>query len=223
VPLEAICEQLQLVFRQWGVPQAIKIDNGRPFGDPKRLQIPLLPLWLVGYGIKPIWNRAARPTDNAKVERAQATTANWADLATCSDIADLRRKLAQVILTQRERYPVRRLNEQTRQQAYPAIDTPLRLFEVSNFDYQQVLAFLQSRCWHRKVSKIAVISFYYQRWFVSRSVADQWVSIRLDASSNEWVIFTDTGEFIKSFPNTVITQQALLNLPTSQTNSDESC
>ncbi|WP_338868337.1 hypothetical protein WBJ53_17260 [Spirosoma sp. SC4-14] len=205
------------------MPQAIKIDNGRPFGDPKRLQIPLLPLWLVGYGIKPIWNRAARPTDNAKVERAQATTANWSDLATCSDIEDLRRKLAQVILTQRERYPVRRLNEQTRQQAYPAIDTPLRLFEVSNFDYQQVLAFLQSRCWHRKVSKIAVISFYYQRWFVSRSVADQWVSIRLDASSNEWVIFKDTGEFIKSFPNTVITQEALLKLPTSQTNSDELC
>lgn len=219
----AICEQLRLIFEQWGLPQAIKIDNGRPFGDPKRLQIPLLPLWLVGYGIEPIWNRAAQPTDNAKVERAQATTANWADLASCSDIADLRQKLAGVIVTQRERYPVRRLNEQTRQQAYPAIDTPLRPFEIGQFDYRLVLAFLQSRSWHRKASKIAVISFYYQRWFVSRSVADQWVSIRLDASSNEWVIFTDTGEFIKSFPNTVITQQALLNLPMSQTNSDESC
>ncbi|WP_169521694.1 DDE-type integrase/transposase/recombinase [Spirosoma spitsbergense] len=223
VPLGLICEQLQLIFRQWGLPQAIKIDNGRPFGDPKRLQIPLLPLWLVGYGIEPIWNRAARPTDNAKVERAQATTANWADLATCSDIADLRQKLAQVIVTQRERYPVRRLNEQTRQQAYPTIDTPLCLFEISHFDYQLVLAFLQRRSWHRKVSKIGVISFYYQRWFLNRSVADQWVSIRLEATSNEWVIFTDTGEFIKSFSNTVITEQALLSLATSQTNSDESC
>ena len=211
------------MFEQWGLPQAIKIDNGRPFGDPKRLQIPLLPLWLVGYGIKPIWNRAAQPTDNAKVERAQATTANWTDIATCSDIADLRQKLAQVILIQREGYPVRRLNEQTRQQAYPAIDTPLRPFEVNSFDYQQVLVFLQSRCWHRKVSKIAVISFYYQRWFLSRSVADQWVSVRLDASSNEWVIFTSTGEFIKSFPNVVITQKALLNLPMSQSTDEESC
>ncbi len=218
-----IYEQLQLIFRQWGLPQAIKIDNGRPFGDPKRLQIPLLPLWLVGYGIEPIWNRAARPTDNAKVERAQATTANWADLATCSDIADLGQKLAQVIVTQRERYPVRRLNEQTRQQAYPTLDTPLCSFEGSHFDYQLVLAFLQRRSWHRKVSKIGVISFYYQRWFLSRSVADQWVSIRLDATSNEWVISTDTGEFIKSFSNTVITEQALLSLATSQTNSDESC
>lgn len=177
----------------------------------------------MGYGIEPIWNRAAQPTDNAKVERAQATTANWADLATCPDITDLRQKLAGVIVTQRERYPVRRLNEQTRQQAYPDIDTPLRPFEVGQFDYRLVLAFLQSRSWHRKASKIAVISFYYQRWFVSRTVADQWVSIRLDASNNEWAIFTDTGDYIKSFPNTIITEQALLNLPTSQTNSDESC
>lgn len=176
------------MFEQWGLPQAIKIDNGRPFGDPKRLQIPLLPLWLVGYDVEPIWNRAARPTDNAKVERAQATTANWADLATCSDITDLREKLSHVILIQRERYPVRRLNEQTRQQAYPAIDVPLRRFEVADFDYQRVLNFLQARCWHRKVSKIAVISFYYQRWFLSQSVADQWVSVRLDASNNEWII-----------------------------------
>jgi hypothetical protein len=163
-------------------------------------------------------NRAA-----GAVERAQATTANWADLATCSDITDLREKLKQVILTQRERYPVRRLNDQTRQQAYPALDIPLRGFEVVDFDYQGVLNFLQARCWHRKASKIAVISFYYQRWFLSRSVADQWVSVRLDASSNEWVIFTTTGEFIKSFPNGVITQKALLNLPLSQSNDEESC
>lgn len=76
MPLGAICERLRLVFEQWGLPQAIKIDNGRPLGDPKRLQIPMLPLWLVGYGIEPIWNRAAQPTNNANVERAQATTAN---------------------------------------------------------------------------------------------------------------------------------------------------
>jgi hypothetical protein len=183
----------------------------------------MLPLWLVGYGIEPIWNRPAQPTDNAKVERAQATRANWADLATYSDITDLREKLKQVILTQRERYPVRRLNDRTRQQAYPAIDVPLRQFEVVDFDYKRVLHFLQTRCWHRKASKIAVISFYYQRWFLSRTVADQWVSVRLDASSNEWVIFTASGEFIKSFPNVVITKKALLNLPLSQSNNEESC
>ncbi len=223
MPLGAVCEQLLLVFERWGLPQAIKIDNGRPFGDPKRLQIPLLPLWLVGYGIEPIWNRAAQPTDNAKVERAQATTANWTDMETCVDIADLRQKLSQVVLTQREQYPVRRLNHQTRQQAYPAINTPLRRFEVADFDYQRVLNFLESRCWHRKVSKIGVISFYYQRWFLSRTVADHWVSIRLDSASNEWVVFTTTGELVKVFPNVIITQKALLNLPMSQFSDDQSC
>ena len=183
----------------------------------------MLPLWLVGHGIEPIWNRAAQPTDNAKVERAQATTANWVDLDTCSDLADLRTKLAEVILTQRERYPVRQLSEQTRQQAYTALAIPLHQLAVADFDYQRVLDFLQSRCWHRKTSKIGVISFYYQRWFLSRSVADQWVSIRMDASSNEWVIFTSSGEYIRAYANVVITREALLNLPLNQSSDSESC
>jgi hypothetical protein len=174
----------------------------------------MLSLWLVGYGIEPIWNRAAQPTDNAKVERAQATTANWADLDTCSNLVDLQEKLAQVILTQRERYPVRRLDEQTRQQAYPSLYTPLRRFQATHFDYQRVLNFLQGRCWHRKVSKIGVISFYNQRWFLSRSVVHQWVSIRLEAMTNEWIVSTTTGELVKALPNVVLTQEVLLKLPT---------
>jgi hypothetical protein len=174
----------------------------------------MLSLWLVGYGIEPIWNRTAQPTDNAKVERAQATTANWVDLDTCLDSVVLQKKLAQVIVTQRERYPVRRLDDQTRQQAYPSLCTPLRRFDATKFDYQRVLNFLQGRCWHRKVSKIGVISFYYQRWFLSRTVGHQWVSIRLDATTNEWIVSTTTGELVKTLPNVILTQEALLKLPT---------
>ncbi len=217
-----LCEQLQNIFQQWGLAKAIKIDNGRPFGDPKRLQIPLLPLWLVGYGIEPIWNRAAQPTDNAKVERAQGTTANWVDLNTCLDLAFLGRKLCEAILTQWERYPVRRLNGQTRIQAYPTLSVPLRSFQASSFNYKQVLTFLQGRCWHPKVSKIGLISFYYQRWFLSRKLGNQWVSIRLDASTNEWVSSTTNGEFIKVFTNVVITAEYLLKLPTLQFADEES-
>ena len=100
---------------------------------------------------------------------------------------------------------------------------PLRGFDVATFDYHRVLTFLQARCWHRKASKIGVISFYYQRWFLSRSVADQWVSIRLDAAIHECVIFTANGELINAFPNVVITQNVLLNLPMSQSSDSESC
>jgi hypothetical protein len=56
------------VFKTFGVPSWIKVDNGRPLGDPQLEIIPPLALWLLCLGIKVIWNRPATPQDNAKVK-----------------------------------------------------------------------------------------------------------------------------------------------------------
>ena len=59
VPLKAVQTALISVFKQWGQPQAIKVDNGRPFGDPGSDLVPVMALWLIGLGIDVVW-RAAR-------------------------------------------------------------------------------------------------------------------------------------------------------------------
>src|SRR5437867_5557619 len=70
-------------FRRWGLPRAIKVDNGKPFGDPQRTSVPELALWLCGLGVGVIWNPPRSPRDNAKVERMQGTTAAWAEVEKC--------------------------------------------------------------------------------------------------------------------------------------------
>ncbi len=54
--------------------------------NPQRKSIPPLALWLTAMNVVVIFNRPRRPTDNAKVERMQRTTKNWAQVKDCEDI-----------------------------------------------------------------------------------------------------------------------------------------
>ena len=67
----AIRDELIKAFCIWGKPQSVRLDNGRPLGDPQRKSFPTLGLWLTALGIEVIYNRPRRPTDNASVERMQ--------------------------------------------------------------------------------------------------------------------------------------------------------
>ena len=62
-------QTMKQIFEQWGLPSYIRVDNGKPFGDPQRCSIPELGLWLIGLGIEVVWNRPRTPKDNATVER----------------------------------------------------------------------------------------------------------------------------------------------------------
>lgn len=85
--------ELITIFKNHGAPDWIKVDNGRPFGDPKLELIPPLALWLIGLGIKVIWNRPATPQDNAKVERSQGVMGRWTEYTKCKDTFELQDRL----------------------------------------------------------------------------------------------------------------------------------
>ena len=86
VPLHEIQRALIVIFKSHGIPDWIKVDNGRPFGDPQMELIPPLALWLIGLGIQVIWNRPGTPQDNAKVERSQGVMARWTEYAKSKNI-----------------------------------------------------------------------------------------------------------------------------------------
>src|SRR3954468_9301443 len=77
VEVTVLQQTMKQLFEQWGLPSYIRVDNGKPFGDPQRCSVPELALWLIGLGIEVVWNRPRTPKDNAKVERMQATTSRW--------------------------------------------------------------------------------------------------------------------------------------------------
>ena len=176
------------IFRQWGQPEAIKVDNGRPFGDPASDLIPVMSLWLVGLDITVIWNRRHQPTDNAKVERTQAVTAAWAEPEQCRDLAELQQRLNAAAETQRTRYRCDRLKHKTRVEAYPALLSPGRAYQPEHFDTQQVVNFLAEGRWTRTVSKVGQLEFYCQRWHLGASYRRQRVEIRLEAVQRQWIV-----------------------------------
>ena len=96
------------------MPSSIRIDNGAPMADPQRKRLSALTLWLTGMNVNVILNRPRRPTDNAKVERMQRTTKNWAVIKECQNIQQLTAQLNQVLIRQRARYKVSRLKGKTR-------------------------------------------------------------------------------------------------------------
>lgn len=214
VPRWQVQQALIERFQAWGQPQAIKVDNGRPFGDPASDLIPVLALWLIGLGIDMIWNRPRQPTDNAKVERMQAVTSAWAEPEACASVEILQAHLDEAAFIQRSRYRVRRLQGQTRQEAYPDLLAGGRPYQAEAFELERILAFLAEGTWVRKVSKVGQIDFYGQRWHVGACYQRQHVNLHLEGQ--QWVIIDEAGSEIKRFEANFISAASIWALSLCQ-------
>lgn len=53
-------QQLRESFTQWGLPWAMRVDNGTPWGARGDLPTPLA-MWLIGLGIEMAWNPPRQP------------------------------------------------------------------------------------------------------------------------------------------------------------------
>jgi len=62
-------QALRRVFHQHGLPTAIRVDNGSPFGGLGALRLTRLSVWWQRLGIRVEFTRRARPGDNAAHEQ----------------------------------------------------------------------------------------------------------------------------------------------------------
>lgn len=197
VPLHKIQSELITIFKNHGVPDWIKVDNGRPFGDPQLELIPPLALWLIGLGIKVIWNRPATPQDNAKVERSQGVMSRWTEYAKCQNIFELQIRLWKEANFHNFHFPIRRKGKRTRQELFPKLLHTGKNWNPAEFKLNRTLIFLAKGNWERKVSSNGQISFYGQRFSIGIQYKHQKVSIKLNPRKNYWNIFDAYGELIK--------------------------
>jgi transposase InsO family protein len=214
VPLLDIQSALIGVFHRWGVPRWIKVDNGRPFGDPQRQIVPPLALWLISLGIRVIFNRPRIPQDNAKVERSQGVMSKWTEWQKCHDAFELQCRLWEEADFHNIYYPVRRLGNQTRIQAFPSILQSPRPFNPKNNDMRGVLEFIAQGHWERTVSKNGQIRLWGQRLQLGQQFAYQQVSIKLDPTINRWLVFDLACNLIKTY-DTAFTTKNLWRLDLS--------
>lgn len=180
---------------RWGLPRSIKVDNGRPLGDPGLLSIPPLGLWLIGLGIQVIWNRPATPTDNAKVERMQGVSANWSEPNRCNSPEALQQQLDQALRIQRTSYPTRVCGFQTRLQTYPMLEEKARPYSQATFEASRVWQFLSQKAWTRRVNKVGQVELFGTTFSVGAQWAKTEVSLKLDPDELAWVVYNqDAGE-----------------------------
>jgi transposase InsO family protein len=95
VPASQVQAVLRQVFRRWGRPRRLRLDNGVPWGAMVDLPSELT-LWLLGLDMGITFNPPRRPQDNGVIERSQGTGKRWAEPGACANAAELQRRLQEM-------------------------------------------------------------------------------------------------------------------------------
>lgn len=206
VPLYELQASLISIFKTWGIPRWIKVDNGRPFGDPTLELVPPLSLWLIGLGIKVIWNTPRRPQQNAKVERCQGVLSRWTEFQKCQDSFELQIRLWQQARFYNYNFPIRKLGRKCRKKVFPSLEFTGQKWNPKNLKLHRILAFLSSGNWVRTASKVGQIMIYNHKFSIGMKYKHQQVSIRLCAKNNCWEVYDSCAQLIRSVPTRFSTQ-----------------
>lgn len=204
------------VFSQKGMPGKFRVDNGSPLGDPHYKIVAPLALWLIGMGVEVIWNPPRSPRENAKVERGQRTSQNWADIQKQDSYDQLQSRLNEVCHFQRCEFKVRRLGYKTRAEAFPGLDQPARVYSKYDFAPQRIYDYLAKCSFARKVSKAGQIRIYGQVYYINNKRKYQTVHLKFQSSTLQWQVVDDHGEVIKTLETLNFSKENLWNLSVCQ-------
>jgi hypothetical protein len=205
--------ELRAGFQHWGMPQAVRVDNGSPWGSWSDWP-PALALGLIGLGIEVIGNDPRRPQQNGVVERSQGTGQRWAEPQTCDRVADLQQRLEESDRWQREHYPYQ--DGQSRCQVFGSVQHSGRPYasahDEQHGDMTRVLPHLATYVVRRQVDNSGTISVWNRTHYVGPAYAGQLVWVRLDPLEHQWIIASQTGEQIRSKPAKELTAEAVRRL-----------
>ena len=211
VPLNEVLAAFIRMFKRWGKAGSLRVDNGEPLGNPKMNATSALALWLIAMDVDMIWNKPHTPTQNAKVERMQGTSARWAEIHQCSNLTILQERLDAEAVIQRSKLVVKRLNNQTRLQVFPEIETSRRTFDMTSFDVQRVYAFLATKKYVRKVSASGVVTLYGQKFNLGLKNKNITVEITLNTGTVAWE-FYDNKTLLATKPALHLSEQNVRNM-----------
>jgi transposase InsO family protein len=207
------------IFKKWGKPKALRVDNGEPLGSPEPSTTTPLALWLIGYDIHVIWNRPGHPQDNGKVERNQSTSRRWSEIMKCPDFETAQKQLDAASVMQRDYFPVSRLKNQTRKQAFPEIYTVYRNWDDSSFEPMLVYEFIKTKKYVRKVSSNGQITQFSHQHAIGSPYKGKYVSLKLEVTLIDntepvlsWLVFDSNEKLIKTLAAAYLTKQNLLDL-----------
>lgn len=197
IAVEKVKEWLQHLLSVWGLPKRLRVDNGWPWGSGQDLP-PVLSLWLMGLGVEMVWNRPARPQQNGVVERFNGLIDQWGEPQRCAHWQEWTESITRVVQVQRQLYPA--VEGQSRMTAHPELLRNPRPYseEVERgWSVEPVRQYLSQGHWKRLVNKKGQLTLYNRAFSVGCQWANQTVFVRLDASTNEWVVRDRCGNEVK--------------------------
>ncbi len=216
VGLGAARQILMDLFQQWGLPLAIRTDNGEPFGVPTRDVVPIMSLWIISWGIIPIINRPRVPQDNAKVERNQGTVGRWLEVENCQSMGEVQKRLDEICMIHQGQYRVRKLSNTTREQTFKDLFEIKRPLEKAIFDEKKAHMCLAKASYPRKINMNGAVSIYNKVVQVHHKYRNTTVVLKFDPELIAWNVFDQSGKLLKTIPDDRFSKQNLFDLTVFQ-------
>lgn len=214
MPVGRVQAGFRASFARWGLPAAVKVDNGSPWGSCGDLPTPLAS-WLAGLGVAVVNNPPRRPQCNGVVEHSHDTAQRWADPATCQSPEELQARLDREDSVQREEYLGR--DGQSRRERWPGLAHSGRAYDVAaeprRWSWALALAACAGRVAIRRVDCCGKIGLYGGKLGVGQRLAGRQVVVELDAAAQEWVVAEPAGPELCRRPLTQFDAEGLQALP----------
>jgi putative transposase len=166
----AVRRVMRQVFRRYGLPKVIRVDNGAPFGGKGALGLSRLSVWWLGLGIAVEFVRPAHPQDNGAHEQMHRVLR--ADRATppAPSRAAQKRRIRAWISCYNHRRPHEALGQRV----------PAQIYWPSNRRYPQQLPKVHYPCrWlSRRVRNRGHIKWQGRERFIGRAFVSEVVGLK---------------------------------------------
>jgi hypothetical protein len=221
VPASHTQAALRKTFTTWGLPGALRVDNGPPWGSWGDLPTALA-LWLLGLGVEMIWNPPRRPRYNAVVECFQRVGQRWLEPRSCSRAQQLQQKANRLDRLQREEYPV--VAGKSRLEVYPKLahadGAYNAAWERAHWSLAPVTDYLACHSVLRQVDSKGMISLYNSNRYVGRH-HHKTVWVTLDPEALVWLVTDAKGNQLRTVDAPEIDQEKIRRLSVTRRRHNE--